>query len=89
MQKIIAERIVEAIENNDGEARIYENYSGRGMYGKTTTGVVVENGDLVSSIILCAELFIITDTTDDELLEAIENITQFKSDHMGLGTIYY
>ena len=39
-----AKKIVTHIENElDEEARIYENYSGRGMFGKTTAGVVARS----------------------------------------------
>lgn len=37
-----AKAIVKRINKKEGEevARLYENYSGRGMFGNTTTGVV-------------------------------------------------
>jgi len=41
MTKAQAKRVIKRIEDKGGEARIYEGYSGRGMYGRNTTGVVV------------------------------------------------
>lgn len=41
-----AEFIVDALEASGIEASVYSNYSGRGMYGETTDGVVT--GDIAS-----------------------------------------
>jgi len=84
MEKELAEKIVEAIENNGGEAHVREGYSGRGMYGKSTYGVVVDDGDIVSSIISCANLFV--DGYENPIFDFPEKI---RSDNMGLGMIYY
>jgi hypothetical protein len=35
-----AQAIVEFLEDQGDEASVYEDYSGRGMYGRTTAGVV-------------------------------------------------
>ena len=50
MEKADAEKIVEFINDEllgftdgpDEEATIHEGYSGRGMYGESTTGITVE-----------------------------------------------
>jgi len=34
-----AERMVEKLQDEGYEARLYEGYSGRGMFGRETTGV--------------------------------------------------
>ena len=39
MEKKLAQKILE----EDAEYELYENYSGRGMFGETTTAVVVPN----------------------------------------------
>jgi hypothetical protein len=50
MDRIAAERMVEAIENEGGEASIRDEYSGRGMYGRTTCAVVAESrGELYAA----------------------------------------
>lgn len=43
MKLATAKAMVKRINERDGEgtARLYENYSGRCMYGSTTTGVVL------------------------------------------------
>lgn len=35
-----AEKLVARINSEGGNAKLYEDYSGRGMYGDVTTGVV-------------------------------------------------
>ena len=48
MKKETAELIV---ENSYGEyLELRENYSGRGMYGETTTGIVGEMGDFLDAV---------------------------------------
>jgi hypothetical protein len=43
-----AEQIVEYIQYEMGEdAEVYEDYSGRGMYGNTCAGIVVDNPGFV------------------------------------------
>lgn len=40
MELAQAKRLISRINKNGGKARIYEGYSGRGMFGDKTTGVV-------------------------------------------------
>ena len=40
-----AEKIVELIVEDGGEASVYPNYSGRGMYGRTVVGITVSRGE--------------------------------------------
>ena len=40
MDKAKAEKIVAMLQDEGFTARVYDDYSGRGMYGKTTTAVV-------------------------------------------------
>lgn len=37
-----AQDLVDILQGEGYEAELYENYSGRGMYGKTTTGVTTD-----------------------------------------------
>lgn len=37
-----AKQIVKFLEEDDAEVSLREGYSGRGMYGKTTAGIVVD-----------------------------------------------
>ena len=43
MTKTQAKRVIKRLENKGGEARIYEGYSGRCMYGRQTFGVVTDH----------------------------------------------
>ena len=47
MDKELAERIVDAASARGVEADLYEDYSGKSMYGRTTTGVVCESVEAV------------------------------------------
>lgn len=50
MQLENAKKIVAALEDIGTEARLYENYSGRCMYGKFTHGVVVGSVGSVETV---------------------------------------
>ena len=43
MNKRLAAMLAELAEDFDIEAKVYENYSGRGMMGNTTTGLVLSD----------------------------------------------
>jgi len=42
-----AEAIVERMEDEGASARVYRDYSGRGMFGKTCVGIVTDSPELV------------------------------------------
>lgn len=42
-----AEQIVEAMQNDGYDASVYEDYSGRGMFGETCVGIVTDCPTLV------------------------------------------
>lgn len=52
MDRRLAEYIVEVscACDYDSEAHVREDYSGRGMYGKTTSGVVISDSTIVATI---------------------------------------
>ena len=78
MDKQVAKRIVDACRSQGHNADIYEGYSGRGMYGSETTGVTADSKSIIiQSIINESKLF-------DDL-----NISELRSDSMGLETIIY
>jgi hypothetical protein len=85
MTKEQAQFIVDAILETGEEANVYENYSGRGMYGDTTTGVVT---DLSAGQILAAVVNQIkySELDPSEIVELDENVSQ---DSMGRGIIIY
>jgi len=85
MDKELAETIVEAIENDNGnEARIYENYSGRGMYGSKTTGVVAKSMSSIMSAIINNAHILINDDNEPKY-----NVGDFRSDNLGYDIIVY
>lgn len=83
MQRKLAE-ILE--EDGDGQVRIYENYSGRGMFGQTTVGIVVDQGCDLAGLIYNAAGQIAAAKETGELDEFCGTIRQ---DSMGHDTIYY
>jgi hypothetical protein len=70
------------VEYSDGELELYENYSGRGMYGSKTTGVT--GSDIYGTIseIMCS-------ATPEERVLVAEFLTNMSKDNMGLDMIYY
>lgn len=78
---------VESMQNAGHEASLYEDYSGRGMYGATCPGIVTNKSGVVVG-------FYIAEAIADEYgPEAIydfdESVLPQRTDSMGLDTIYY
>jgi hypothetical protein len=78
--------------------RLYEDYSGRGMYGRTTTGVVADSwGDLIKCVALAAGHIAQDETDLDTPNEREDGLTlddfvqdlDLSSDQMGRGLIVY
>ena len=46
MTKQQAKNLIKRIEDNGGEANLYEGYSGRGMFGEQTYGVMCGRYDV-------------------------------------------
>lgn len=80
MHKQLAQIIADEV---DGQ--VYENYSGRGMYGKETTGVVVSDLGQVMSALYSSSAHI------GELRDAgeLDQVEKFRWDSMGLDIIVY
>ena len=89
----LAETLVQVLEDEGIEARLEESYSGRGMYGKTTAGVVLEGdaGDIIRAIINNATCFIKEEEEPVEFFDLSErfSIGNLRQDSMGLGMIIY
>ena len=87
MKQAFAEAIVQAAhDNGDLDVKVYNEYSGRGMYGKTTAGVVVpELGVLLAAICTCT-----IDMTGDDQEGLATELRNTHSDNLGRNsTIYY
>lgn len=88
MDKELAEKLVEMLNNEGDEAEVYEGYSGRGMYGKTTTGVVCDGLGLLLTICICrADELVVNDA--ENYPSPMFSPTEFSTDSMGQDTIIY
>ena len=88
MRRELAEKLVELINNYDS-AEIYDEYSGRCMYGKTTVGVVLPEGIGISNVLAMVienPHEFIDEDTDQPIFDCIDNI---REDSLGLQTIIY
>lgn len=87
MDMELAEMIIEAMENNGYDAELRSDYSGRGMYGKSTHGVIIECGigAAMAAIINNADIFV--DAWGNPFFD--KSIELIRSDNMGLGNILY
>lgn len=86
MDMELAEMIIEAIENNGMDAELRSDYLGRGMYGKSTHGIVTECeiGEIMAAVINNADIFV-----EDEEPIFGKFIELIRSDSMGLSNILY
>ena len=71
-----AKDIIIFLQNAGFEAELYDGYSGRGMYGKTTKGVTTDARPNTMEVL-------------SEKMEADGIDTSWRSDSMGLDYIYY
>jgi len=85
MQIELAEKLVGVLGDMGHNARVYENYSGRFMYGKSTTGVETDAPitEILRSVIMFADEFV---DGDYAIFEEIDGI---RVDNLGLNMIYY
>ncbi len=85
MERSLAEALVEACDQAGIEAKVYEGYSGRGMYGRETTGISLEGNftDLTSAVINQPDLFVNEDGNPKFEVDG------FRTDSLGMGTIVY
>lgn len=86
-----AQRIVKAAEDMGLDVTLREGYSGRGMYGKTTAGVIGCHGDIIKSIAYAAAQLgseaarFEDDDSDADFIEDMD----LSMDNMGLDYIFY
>ena len=87
------ERFARAIADENCEISLYEDYSGRGMYGKTTFGVSGDEYDLgTAAIEAMNQLMYEADDVDEAREIAVDfaqNVFRGCRDNMGLGMIWY
>jgi len=86
MRRELAEMITEQC----GE--LYEEYSGRGMFGNRTTGVSLSQYDPSWSELVATTAFALGEMSADEYdtaYELFEDLKRVRTDSLGLGTIVY
>lgn len=73
------------VEHSDGELKLYEGYSGRGMMGSETTGVY---GSSIETVIAYLDDETIADAglTRHELHKTVK---RFRTDNLAFDTIWY
>ena len=81
MDKDQAEKIVSTLKDEGYEAYVAEDYSGRGMYGSTCTGIVTDAPAIVVGYTMAGGF-----SEDDHIHH--EQLPG-RVDSMGLDTIYY
>ncbi len=85
MNSNLVDVLGEICENEDIEYEKRTDYSGRGMFGKTTGAIVINCSlnSMLAAVVNNASLLIDSDGVD------LFNIPNIKSDSMGMGTILY
>ena len=82
-----AQFLVAAADYNGNEATLRKDYSGRGMMGKTTVGVVVDH-----ALILFADVVTYIkemSLENPDFLKEVPDFESFHTDNMGQGFIIY
>lgn len=82
---MLADLIKNFCESNDEKYSYYENYSGRGMFGRKCPAIVVKQGSSYMNMIMEFTQFLDSKNFDDSNLEC-EGIA---TDDLGLDTIVY
>lgn len=93
--KLETAKLLKAAANHAGiDLEINEDYSGRGMYGRTTTAIEVESSNDIFAIlaVFVDESFDIdheSNLVEADRYEAMEDIASIKSDSLGRQVIFY
>ena len=84
-----AKGIVDAADIEGIEIQLREDYSGRGMYGRTTSAIVVDSwGELLAGVARYAGD--LDPIEQDEQIERLcEELHTLRSDSMGRGFVVY
>lgn len=92
MKKEIAEMLIQ----HNSDLQLHEDYSGRGMYGKNTTGISCENMAQVMEAVGNAFYGMIEDAMVDggdydptEAEDLANALADLRTDSLGLGIIVY
>lgn len=84
----MAQQLSEYLDQNfDVESEVYQNYSGRGMYGKICVGLVTQASPITVGIAIGQLAH--TDEDWEYLIFELGELPFQRSDSLGLDTIYY
>jgi hypothetical protein len=78
-------RLVAAADALDVDCRPYDDYSGRGMYGRTTCAVVVPSEAVFAALAAVAGRGL----PDAEFADFVADLRRLSSDSLGRDTIVY
>jgi hypothetical protein len=89
MDASLAKAIVDAVEGSGLEISIYPDYSGRGMYGKTTTGVVVDHESTFNQALVSLAYEMGRDGDDEKMEQLFDVVKKLRRDNLGEDKIIY
>ena len=89
MERKLAEVLKNMMENAGEEAEVYEDYSGRNMMGKTTTGLVIDHVALLLTVIITNAQDLVHDDLEWGPTATFEDTDQIKTDNIGRQIIIY
>jgi hypothetical protein len=89
MDATLAKAIVDAVEGSGLEISVYPDYSGRGMYGKTTTGVVVDLESTFNQALVSLAFEIGRDCDEEKMERLFFTVGKLRRDNLGEDTIIY
>ena len=88
MELSTAEKLV----SSSYDLRLYEDYSGRGMWGQSTSAVVGDRSDLMAAISSLIEEALYTTPDTEEIEEwkpLLRDLARLREDSLGLSTVFY
>jgi hypothetical protein len=95
MKKETAELLVEAAQDQNINATLRRDYSGRGMFGKTTHAVELPRLDQLAAVAACAAVDLVRRIDESDAPEGftmrdfVEDLRRLRTDNMGLDYIVY
>lgn len=84
-----AKLIYKAAQENDYEVELIENYSGRGMFGKTTTGLVLADINVFIRVVAFASKMFVADNDYLFFEDFLNDFLPVKMDSLGNDFIFY
>ena len=87
---MLADLIREFCAQSENDYKVYENYSGRYMFGRLTIGIVVKQGQNYFEMLAQLTSFLEANEIDEQLLgQLLDELEGVAVDDLGLDTIVY